>query len=126
MAVFITAITGDLKDILGLLFLFLLLAFTLYSQSCISFSYSGSSPFILSVIAFLLFFFPDLLRGLFRALFGLISFILSLRGYDFLVNLIISRIETYLQGLFCLRASLIQMDTFLNLSSDLSLVGCTH
>ncbi len=78
MALFVTTITGDFENILGLLFL--LVTTCGYGWSRISLSYGGARSFALSLAAFFLFFFPDLLERLLGlgALFGLIGLTLAL------------------------------------------------
>lgn len=88
---FITVIVGDLGEIPSLLFSFLLLAFSPCGRSGISFSCIMGNHFVLSMTVFLLIFL-GLLKELLRlkALFGLVSFILSLRGCCLLDTFIIT------------------------------------
>ncbi len=105
MTLFIATITGDFRDILGLLLLFLSLATSGCGWSYISSICSGVRLFALSLAALLLFLFPGLFRGLlgFGTLFGRAG--LGLRGL--FISLIVPRIETHLQGLFLLRIPVI-------------------
>ncbi len=104
MTLIVATIAGDFRDILGLVLLFLSLATCGYGWSCISLSCSGW-PFAPSLAALLLFLFPGLLRGLLGLgdLFDRVGLILGLQG----LRLIVSRLETYLQGSFPLGTPLI-------------------
>ncbi len=105
MTLFVTTIAGDFRNISGLLLLFLSLVTSGYGWSCISSSCSGVRPFVLSLVALLLFLFPGLLRGLLGLgdLFDRGGLIFGLQG----LCLIVPRIETHLQGSFPLGALLI-------------------
>ncbi len=106
VTLFVATIAGDFRDILGLFLLFLSLTTCGCGWSGIS-SSCGVRLFALSLTTLLLFLFPGLLKGLLglRALFDRIGLIFGLQGL--FITLIVSRIKTYLQGLFPFRASLI-------------------
>lgn len=76
---FVTTVVGDFRDISSFLLL-LFLALATCGWNGISFNCGGAKLFTSSLVTFLLFFFPGLLKGLFglRALFGLIGLIFSL------------------------------------------------
>lgn len=126
IALFITTITGDLQSISDFLFCQTNTCDCGWSSINCNRNRVTVWPLRLFLVTLFLLFSFGFVRELFGfgAFFCLISCIFGLQS--FLVSLIISRIETSLQGLFCLEASLILIGTLLNLGPGLSLIYCTY
>lgn len=124
MAFFITILNGNLRGVFFkalVLFLFLVLR-----GPGISSGYSSgitTQLFASSLVTLFLLFSSGFVKRLLklRAFFGLVDLIIGLK--DFLICLIIPRIETCLQKMFFFKALLIQVDISLNLGLSFCFIG---